>query len=108
MRHKLTLLTLLFTHAACGGDTTAIANGDIPDRDTFVTAFVDLRLAAIESEDFVVTDSERDRILSSHGIDGESLLLFANVHGMDVEFMRDVWNDVEQLFGERTTGDFEH
>ena len=34
-------------------------------------------------------------------------MLFADVYGSDVEFMRDVWNDVERLFGERTTGDFE-
>ena len=107
MRDKLALLALCFTHTACSGRIPPVANGTMIDRDTFVTVFVDLRLAAVESEDFVVTDSERDQILLSHGIDGESLLVFADVHGTDVEFMRDVWNEVEQLFGERTTGDFE-
>ena len=107
VRYKLALPAIIFFHTACGGNTNPIANPDVIDRDTFITVFVDLRLAAVESEDFVITDSARDQILSSHGIDSESLVLFADVYGSDVEFMRDVWNDVERLFGERTTGDFE-
>ena len=104
MRYKLALPAIIFFHTACGGNTNPIANPDVIDRDTFITVFVDLRLAAVESEDFVITDSARDQILSSHGIDSESLLLIPEVCGTDLEFKRGVWNDVPRLYAERTTG----
>ncbi len=99
----MSALAWLCAAAACGGGTSAPVSDDPIDRETFIDAYVELRAAAVGTEGFAVTDEERDRILESHGVDGEELLRFADAHGRDVEFMREVWNEVETRLDERTT-----
>jgi hypothetical protein len=77
--------------AAC---TTAPAEETI-GRDAFVEAYVDLRISALETDAQVMTDSLRAVVLARHGLTAEDLLGFAEAHARDLEFMRDVWNDVE-------------
>lgn len=86
--------------AAC---TTAPAEETI-GRDAFVQAYVDLRISALDTSDQVMTDSLRALVLARHGVTAEDLLRFAEVHARDLEFMRDVWNDVEaQMDARRPT-----
>jgi hypothetical protein len=75
--------------------------GEPIDREVFIEAFVELRLAARESVDFTVTPEQRQEILARHGVDEERLLQFAEVHGQDTDFMNEVWSEVERRLQER-------
>ena len=65
------------------------------DREVFIEAYVDLRVAALEAEDRQMSEAVRAEVLARHGIEAEDLLEFAEVHARDLELMRDVWNEVE-------------
>lgn len=69
------------------------------ERETFVATWVDLRRAAMASPDVPITPSERERILSEHGVTDQELLDFAEVHGGDVPYMAQVWEEVEARMG---------
>lgn len=86
---------LLGLAAACGGDAASPSTYDGVDRETFIATYVDLRTAAIRAEDHELSDAERARILTRHGVTEEALLGFAAFHGEDVAFMRGVWDEVE-------------
>lgn len=78
--------------AACG------SGGDRPEtisRDVFVDTYVDLRTSALDTEEQRVDSVMRARILEEHGVTAQDLTHFADVHGAELEFMRDVWNDIE-------------
>lgn len=81
----------LFALVSCGPS----APEDLIDRETFVDAYVELRVAALDTDSQRVAASDRDSILDRNGISGDDLLRFVEFHGEDLEFMRDVWNDVE-------------
>jgi hypothetical protein len=75
--------------------------GQTIHRDVFIDTYVDLRLAALAAEEFVITPEQRLEILSRRGVDEERLLGFADVHGADVDFMNEVWAEVERRLDER-------
>jgi hypothetical protein len=93
------LVALTSLAAACGEPTPP--GGEPIDREVFIETYVELRLAALAAEDFVVPPEEREEILARHGVDQEGLLRFAEVHGQDVDFMNEVWAEVERLIEER-------
>ena len=78
---------------ACGGDTSEA--GTI-DHETFVATYVELRASALGNDPREITDSARARILGEHGTTEDELLTFADVHGRDVAYMRDLWDEVEE------------
>lgn len=75
---------------ACGGGTV-----ETIDREVFIATYVDLRMAALETDSARVAPNERDAILQRHGVSADDLTTFAEVHADDLDFMRDVWNEVE-------------
>jgi len=87
---RLALLGL-FVLFGCGGGT----QGDTIDREVFITTYVDLRIAALDTDSSRISESQRDEILQQHGVTADDLTTFADVHGADLEYMRDVWADVE-------------
>lgn len=91
------LAAVLLVAAGCGDEDSAGPGSDVGtiDRDTFVATYVDLRLAALSNESGAITPSQRERILEGYGVSGSDLLRFVEVHGDRVEFMREVWNDVD-------------
>lgn len=91
---RFLLLASVSVAAACGGSPTDDATAI--DRQTFIDAYVDLRVAALQADDFVVPIEERDAILARHGLDADDMLRFADVHGRDVDFMNGIWAEVEQ------------
>lgn len=93
---RAAVLAVCALAAACGAP-----DADTIDREIFIEAFVELRLAALESEDFEVAPEQRAEILARHGVDQEGLLRFAEVHGRDVDFMNEVWSEVERRLEER-------
>ena len=70
------------------------------DRETFIATYVELRAAAIVSDDQDLSPEARDRVLATQGVDADDLLDFAEAHGRDIEFMREVWNEVESRLEE--------
>jgi hypothetical protein len=99
MRRRAPWVALLGLVAACGGGEQAVS-GDLVDRETFIATYVDLRNAALLSDDFQVAADQRAEILSRHGVDGEGLVRFAEAHGRDMEFMNAVWSEVEARLAE--------
>ena len=77
--------------SGCGSEPTAEA---MP-RETFIEAYVALRKAALDTDSAKLAAPDREAILDRLGVTEEELLEFAEVHGRDVEYMRDVWNEVE-------------
>jgi hypothetical protein len=80
---------------ACGGEPTASADEAGLDRETFIATYVDLRVAVGRQGTHELTDAERTRILADHSVTEAELLDFVEIHGTDVAFMRDVWDEVE-------------
>lgn len=88
---------------ACRGETSPPQDRDLIDRETFIVTYVDLRVAASRSGRDTISADERSEILARHGVDAESLLAFADAHGSDVDYMSQVWNEVERRIEEGLT-----
>ena len=84
-----TLLTGSVLGCRDGGETDGMTRAD------FVSTYVDLRVAALRRDDETLTDSARAAVLARHGVTEGDLLDFASTHGGDLDFMRDLWNEVE-------------
>ena len=82
-------LLLLGTVACSGGAVDTI------DREVFIATYVDLRMAALETDSARIARADRDEILQRHGVTAGDLEAFAELRGDDLDFMRDVWNEVE-------------
>ena len=95
--HALSAMALIIM--ACGSETSPSETEAI-DRAVFIQTYVDLRVAAFKNQSQRVTDEDRAEVLERNGVTVEDLGRFVEVHGRDVEFMRDVWNEVEALLGE--------
>ncbi len=98
MKRTVAATALLLAIASCGSDAAEPVAGDVIDRATFVDTYVDLRLAAVRTPEFRISPAERDEILARHGVRGEDLVRFAEVHGRDLELMNTVWTEVEARF----------
>lgn len=81
--------------AGCGTGTNPDRAHAVIGRDTFIATYVDLRLAVLEAVPGAMNDSVRSAILSRHGVTEQQLQDFVKVHGSNVQYMRDVWNRVE-------------
>jgi hypothetical protein len=97
MRGGWILLSLVPLAAAlwgCGGGGSTPTSTTI-DKEKFVTTYVQLREAAVQV-DSAGLDSARAAILRRAGVTQKEMLAFADVHGRDVAFMKDVWDEVER------------
>jgi hypothetical protein len=102
MKRPVRALALLLLATACGGGGPGAVPADVIDRQTFIETYVDLRLAAVATEAFRVSAEDRAEILARHGIDGEALVRFADAHGGDLDYMNEVWSEIEVRIQERT------
>lgn len=84
------LSSAILTVPACTPETV-----DTVDRETFIRVYLELRAAALDAEDATLVQADRDRILEKYGITAEDMVAFADAHGSDVAFMRDLWNEIE-------------
>ena len=73
-------------------------------RETFVDVYVELRRAALRSPASVVTPEAKDSVLARHEVTEEDLLEFAEVHGPDVEYMAELWAEVQARLEPDTLG----
>ena len=86
-------LVVVFSSTSCGSRSGA--RGDTIDSEVFIATYVDLRTTALQSTSHRLSDEDRVAVLARHSVTAEDLALFAEVHGRDADFMREVWNDVE-------------
>ena len=102
MKRRMPAIALLFLAAACVGDAQGPVPADVIDRETFIETYVDLRVAAVTSTEFRVSAEQRAEILARHGVDGEGLLRFADAYGRDLDYMNEVWAEVEARIQDRS------
>ncbi|MEM7416351.1 MAG: hypothetical protein AAF389_12685 [Gemmatimonadota bacterium] len=86
----LAVTSVILTTAGCGG-----SGGDAIERDVFVATYIDLRTTALDTDSARLSDADRDAVLARHGVTDQDLLNFADVHADELEFMREVWNEIE-------------
>lgn len=95
MRRRIPPIALVFLAVACGGDAQGPVPADVIDREVFIETYVDLRVAAVAADAFRVSAEQRAEILARHGIDGDDLVRFADAHGRDLDYMNEVWTEIE-------------
>ncbi|MBW3534721.1 MAG: hypothetical protein KY453_05810 [Gemmatimonadetes bacterium] len=93
-------LPLILLAAAAAG-SGACGAGEPPQaetipRETFIATYVDLRKASLEGPGGPIDDGERQRVLEAHGVSEDDLLRFADVHGDDPRYMRELWDEIER------------
>lgn len=96
IRHVTFACVLLLTLSACGAEEEVVVVPGVIDRETFIEAFVDLRVQTLESSQIHLTTEERDRILASHGVDAEDLVGFVDAYGRELDYINHVWSDIAQ------------
>lgn len=89
---KPTAALLVTILAGCGGSS---APEGVIEEETFIATYVDLRIAALDTDSAHLADTDREAILAARGVTEDDLLDFVRVHAADLEYMRDVWNEVE-------------
>jgi hypothetical protein len=100
MRHRLdilrsSLLPLAVAVAACGGSASEPAPADLPEREVFIAAYVDLRVEALTTQGGELTDEGRAEVLGRHSVTEDQLIAFVEYWGEELDYMREVWNDIE-------------
>ena len=93
----LLFIGLLVSLSACWGNAAGLDEDDIIDREVFIAVYVDLRAAALSSDDQDITDEARAEVLSRHNASEADVLNFAEYHARDLPFMREVWDEIEVL-----------
>lgn len=88
---RAVVFALAVAVVACGGSERA----NVIDRETFIETYVDLRISALDTDSARLTDNDRETILARHGVSEDDLVEFVEAYASELEFMRDVWNEVE-------------
>ena len=94
-------ISLAASLSACRGDAAGLDRDAIIDREVFIAVYVDLRAAALSTDDREITDEARTEVLSRHGVGEADVLDFAEYHAQDLPFMRQVWDEIEVLLEAR-------
>ena len=85
---------------SCGGGAPDVPE-ETPGRPEFIGAYLDLRTAALSPRLIHLGDEVRDSILAVYDVTDQDLLDFIETHGEDIEFMRDLWTEIEARVTER-------
>lgn len=90
------LLLLAGAAAACGSeDQVAPVIEGLIEPETFIAVYVDLRTEAIRSPQLTLSQEARDEVLDRHAVDEQELIAFVEAHGQDLDYMNQVWTEVE-------------
>ncbi len=79
---------------ACVGARTPEEPETIP-RDVFVDAYVELRLKALRTPGGRIGPTAKEEVLEARGITEAELAEFVDAHGPRVQFMADVWAEID-------------
>ena len=78
----------------------AACDPDAPEaitREAFIETYVALRVAELTDQgDGMISAEARERVLDEQGVTEEELFGFVGVHGGDVDFMKALWEEVEE------------
>ena len=85
---------------SCTDAATVVLEGTA-EREVFIETYVDLRAKAMAAGTTEIEAGVRDSILAVYGVTGEGLVEFIDIHGEDVQFMGDLWSEIEELLTER-------
>jgi hypothetical protein len=101
-RHGFTALVILFAGllSGCGDETPPDTTPpppppDLISRETFVETYVELRFAALDRGMQEPALEDRDAVLERMGVEGEQLFDFIEFYGPYVDFMRELWDEIE-------------
>ncbi|MDE2763841.1 MAG: hypothetical protein OXQ94_14545 [Gemmatimonadota bacterium] len=84
------VLACVLLHAGCAEDMP-----DTIGRETFIETYVALRVAELTDQgDEMISAETRERVLREQGVTEEELIGFADVHGGDLDFMKELWKEV--------------
>ncbi len=89
---------------SCSEDATDVTE-DAVAREVFIGAYLDLRVAALSSGTTEIEGAVRDSILAVYGVTGEELSEFVDTYGENVEFMHDLWAEIDGQLTERLEQD---
>jgi hypothetical protein len=89
-------LVLVAMSAACGGDDSVPIVEGVIDRETFIEVYVELRASGVRNPGFRISEEARDEILARHGVDEAALLTFVDAYGMELDYMNELWAEVER------------
>ena len=92
---KILLTILVLCLSACWDGADGLRARDIISQESFIAAYVDLRVAALTTDDGKITDAGRTAVLARYEVSDTDLLDFAEYHAQDLAFMRDVWDEIE-------------
>ena len=98
------LLFALTLAWGCEFATTG-SRAEVQERERFISAYVDLRIWSLRMRTTQIGDAVRDSLLAAHDVTEDEFVHFVDTHGTDVEFMRDVWSDIETRISERQEGE---
>ena len=101
--HRPPVMVLLIALTVCWSCTdgaTVVLEGTA-EREVFIEAYVDLRARALAAGTTEIEADARDSILAVYGVTQEELLEFVDIHGEDVQFMGDLWGEIEGRLTER-------
>ena len=90
--------------SSCSGDATDVPE-DTVAREVFIGAYLDLRVAVLSSGTTEIGGDVRDSILAVYGVTGEELLEFIDTYGENVEFISDLWTEIDGQLTERLEAD---
>ena len=85
---------LMCIMAACGGQPPEESSQTIA-RDVFIGTYAELRMAALRSPDGRVSPQAKEEILEANGVTEDDLLEFVDAHGPRVQFMVEVWGEID-------------
>jgi len=106
MRLSLAVAVALAAGTVAGSWGCSVAGGpEEPEplvREAFVETYTALRQAAMQSPSGVIAPEDRERILAEQGVSEAELVSFAETHGANAEFMRAIWQEVQdKISGQR-------
>jgi len=99
LRSSRVLLLILasFIGISCTKDNAGPEEGSTISRETFVEAYVQLRVQALRSPREELPLEERDEILARMGLEDQDLLTFVEIRGREVQVMRKIWEEVDSI-----------
>jgi hypothetical protein len=96
----LLLLLTASTWLGCSPAVSSEAEETGISKDRFISAYVELRVAALNAPDQELTLEARNQVLAQEGVEEGDLLEFIEVHGRDVPYMRRLWEEVDSILEE--------
>ena len=99
LSRSLVFVTLLLVSCSDGAQEEAAQ--ETISREAFAKAYIHLRMTALQAEGQEMTLSNRNQVLDSLGLEEEDLIHFVEVHGTDVQFMRNLWEEIDSILDAR-------